>query len=270
MTHSRIRNILLKEWRVLFTELNSTLLVTLLPLLIVGQGVLYVWLAYYFGRETILSIPLFQAALEKLQQALPQAVGLSSAEQLQVLLLSQFNFFLLIIPTMIAISFATFSVVDEKLSGSLEALLATPVKTWELLLAKTLAGVIPALIITWLCGGVFLLVVVGIGWGQLVAQLLTPSWFLSLFLLTPAVAMLSFMLGIIGSSRARDARSAQNGVVFIIFPVLGLIGIQVTGLVWFTPLLTLVMALAIGIVDFFSLRVAVRLFHRESIVTQWR
>ena len=196
MTRSRIGNILFKEWRVLFADLNSTLLVTLLPLLIVGQGILYVWLAYSFGGETILGIPLFQAALEKLRQALPQAAGLTSAEQLQVLLLSQFNFFLLLIPTMIAISFATFSVVDEKLSGSLEALLATPVKTWELLLAKALAGAIPALIITWFCGGVFLLAVVGIGWGQLMAQLLTPSWFLSLFLLTPAVAILSFMLGL--------------------------------------------------------------------------
>ncbi|MDO8690324.1 MAG: ABC transporter ATP-binding protein [Dehalococcoidia bacterium] len=58
------------------------------------------------------------------------------------------------LPTMIAINFATFSIVDEKLSGSLEPLLATPVRTWELLLGKALAGVIPALIITWVCAGI--------------------------------------------------------------------------------------------------------------------
>jgi len=81
--------------------------------------------------------------------------------------------------------------------------------------------------------------------------------------------MLSFMLGVIGSSRARDAKSAQNMALVIIFPVLALIGVQVTGLVWFTPLLTLVLAIGIGVADIIVLRVAVRLFQRESIVVKW-
>ena len=187
-----------------------------------------------------------------------------------MLLLSQFNLFLLLIPTMIAISVATFSIVDEKLSGSLEALLATPVKTWELLLGKALAGAIPAVVMTWISAGVFLLVVSGLGWGALSGFVVTVGWFLTLFLLTPAVAILSFMLGVTGSSRAKDARSAQNTVLVIVFPVLALIGIQITGILWFTPLLILVLALAIIVADFISLRAAVRLFRRESIVVQWR
>jgi hypothetical protein len=68
----------------------------------------------------------------------------------------------------------------------------------------------------------------------------------------------------------KDARSAQTIALLIIFPVFGLIGVQITGIVWFTPLLVLVLALAIGIADFISLRAAVRLFRRESIVVQWR
>ena len=56
----------------------------------------------------------------------------------RVLLLSQFKFFLLLIPTMIAVSFATFSIIEEKQSRSLEPLLATPVKTREVLLGKAL------------------------------------------------------------------------------------------------------------------------------------
>ena len=175
-----------------------------------------------------------------------------------------------IIVGMIAIIFATFSIVDEKLSGSLEALLATPVRTWELLLGKALAGAVPALVITWVCAGIFILGVVGLGWGQLLDLVLTSSWFIFLFLVTPAVALLSFMLGVIGSSRARDARSAQNMALVIILPVLVLIGVQVTGLVWFTPLLTLILALGIAVLDVAILRVAVGLFRRESIIVQWR
>jgi len=270
VTVRRIRNILRKEWELLFTDPNSALFVTLLPLLIVGQGIVYIWLAFRFGGESMLGSPVFQTALAKLLQAIPEVAGLPPSEQLLVLLLSQFQFFLLLIPIMIAVGIATFSIVDEKLTGSLEALLATPVRTWELLLGKTLAGAVPALLMTWISAGCFLLVVGLLRWGDVSRLVLTPSWFLILFLLTPAVAILSFMLGVVGSSRAKDAKSAQNMVVIIVFPILALIGIQVTGIIWFTPSLTLVLALVILAVDYIALRAAVRLFQRESITIQWR
>jgi ABC-2 type transport system permease protein len=270
MSRRRIRSILLKEWTLLFTDLNSAFLMTLVPFLIVGQGILYIWLAAKFAGGSMLTTQVFQTALQKLVVAIPGVAQLPANEQLLVLLLSQFNFFLLLIPTMIAISVATFSIVEEKLSGSLEALLATPVKTWELLLGKALAGAIPALVVTWLSAGVFLVVVSELGWGHLTGFVVTAGWFLTLFLLTPAVAVLSFMLGVTGSSRAKDARSAQNTVLVIILPVLALIGIQITGIIWFTPSVILVLALVIGIADFITLRTAVRLFRRESIVVQWR
>ena len=270
MSHRRIRNILLKEWALLFTDLNSAFVITLLPFLVVGQGILYIWLASRFAGESMLTTQVFQTALQKLVEAIPGITQLPGNEQLLVLLLSQFNFFLLLIPTMIAMSVATFSIVDEKLSGSLEALLATPVRTWELLLGKALAGAIPALVMTWISAGIFLLVVSGLGWGELIGFVVTTGWFLTLFLLTPAVAMLSFMLGVTGSARAKDPRGAQNAALLIILPVFALIGIQITGIVWFTPSLILVLALAIGIADFITLRAAVRLFGRESIVVQWR
>lgn len=270
MARRRIINILLKEWRVLLTDLSSIFLVTLLPILIVGQGILYVWLASNFGGEKMLATVIFQTAIEKIISALPAAEQLSGNEQILVLLLSQFNFFLLLIPTMIAVSVATFSIVEEKQTGSLEALLATPVRTWELLLGKALAGAIPALVMTWVSAGVFLLAVWVLGWGDLLAYVITGSWLLNLFLVTPAIAILSFILGVIGSSKARDAKSAQNMVLVIVLPVLAFIAIQVTGLVWFTPLLTLILGIGILAVDFLMLRAAVRLFRRESILVQWR
>ncbi len=270
MTFKRIRNILGKEWEVLAGDTGTVLLVTLIPLLIVGQGMAYIWAAAHFGGEAMLSNSVLQAAVSKAQDAIPALIGLLAGDQLQVVLLSQFNFYLLLIPTVIAINFATFSIVDEKLSGSLEPLLATPVRTWELLLGKVLAGVIPALIITWICAGIFLALVAGLGWGHLLGLVLSPSYFMVLFLLTPAISVLSFLLGVVGSSRAKDAKSAQNFSVVIILPVLALIGIQVSGLVWFTGLLTLGLALALALLDLIAARLAVPLFQRESIVVRWR
>ena len=270
MARKRIQNVLKKEWLVIFTDLNSALLVTLLPALIVGQAVLVIWLAAEFGGEGATAVAVFAASMAKLRNAVPAVAALPPVEQFQVLLLSQLPFYLLVIPTMIAISFATFSIVEEKTSRSLEPLLATPVRTWELLLGKALSGALPALVVSWVCAGLAVIAVLGLGWGHLLSAVLTPTWYLTLFLLTPGVAVLSFLLGIIASSRARDAKGAQNIAVAVVLPILALVGVQVTGLVWFSPLLTLGLAVVIGVVDVLVLRVAIRLFQRESIVVGWR
>jgi ABC-2 type transport system permease protein len=270
MSRRHIVNILLKEWRFLFTDINTVLLVSLLPLLIVGQLILYIWLAMEFAGESVTNIQIFQNALINLQRAIPAVATFTIGEQFQVLLLSQFIFYILLIPVMISVNMATFSIVDEKLSGSLEALLATPVKTWELLLGKAFAGALPALGVTWICSGIFLLIVVAIGWGNLVEMVLTPVWFISLFLFTPAVTILSFLLGVIGSSKAKDAKGAQSLIAIVIIPVLALIAIQITGIIWFTTISALVLGLCIALADLLVLRIAVKLFQRESIVVSWR
>jgi ABC-2 type transport system permease protein len=88
--------------------------------------------------------------------------------------------------------------------------------------------------------------------------------------LMPAVSLLSFVVGVIGSSRARDAKGAQNLAVLVILPIFALIIAQVTGLIWFTPLSTLFLSLVLIVLDVGMLRVAVRLFARESIIIRWR
>lgn len=266
----RVSNVLRKEWEFVFKDINGALYVTVLPLLIVGQGILYVWLAQAFGSESILGIPLFQAAIDRVVAALPAAAGLPDIQKLLVLLLTQFNFWLLLVPTLVAVVFASTSIVDEKLSRSLEPLLATPVRTWELLLGKALSGAIPAVLATWVCGGVFLAIMAAMGWGGLIAIVVNPAWFISLFLLNPAVAVLSFILGVIGSSKARDTKSAQNLSMAVIFPVFALIAAQTTGFVWFDPILMLVLVGVLGGLDYLLLRVATRLFQRESILVQWK
>lgn len=270
MSRRRIQNVLRKEWTVMLTDPNRALFVTLLPVLIVGQIMLVIWLIVEFGGEGATSVAVFVASLAKLNSALPSVAALPLVEQFQVLLLSQLGLYLLLIPTMIAMSFASFSIVEEKLSRSLEPLLATPVRTWELLLGKALSGALPAVLVTWVCGGLVILGVVGLGWGHLLRWVMTPSWYLSLFLLNPTIALLGFLLGIVGSSRAKDASSAQNIALVIVLPVLILIAVQVTGLVWFTPLLTALLALAVAALDVLVLRVAIGLFQRESIVVHWR
>ena len=171
---------------------------------------------------------------------------------------------------MIAIGFATFSIIEEKQSRSLEPLLATPVSTRELLLGKSLAGAVPAVIITWICAGVFLACVALVGSSQVVSLVTTPSWFISVFLLVPLLTLLSFMLGVMASSRFSDIKNAQNIALVIILPVLAIVAVQIVGVVLLTPLVLFIIAVGIGVLNVLALRVGIRLFHRESIVVRWR
>ncbi len=257
MSGRRIRNVLRKEWLLMARSPSSLLFVAGIPLLLIGQALLLSWI---LPRFLGVDVPIASGMAE----------DLGSIERFRILLLDQFRFFVLLIPAMVANVFATLSIVEEKLTRTLEPLLATPVRTWELLLGKVLSGAIPAVAVAWASTGLFVLLAIGLGWGPLLRSVIDPSWHLSVFLLTPAISILSFVLGVIGSSRASDAKGAQNLAVVVVLPLFALIAVQVVGWVRFTPPLTLALSLGIAALDVLMLRLAVRLFARESILIRWR
>ena len=254
----RVGNVLLKEWLGMATAPSSLLFGVVVPILLVGQAIFLAWILPRVVAPGAIGL------------VVPGGEDLVEADRFRVLILSQFRFFVLLIPAMIANVFATLSIVEEKITRTLEPLLATPVRTWELLVGKTLSGAIPAVLVAWGSAGLFVVASAALGWGGLLAHVLTPSWSLSLFLLTPAISITSFVLGVIGSSRASDAKGAQNLAVIVVLPIFGLIVVQVTGLVWFTPRLTGVVAAGLAALDVLLLAFARGLFARESIVTRWR
>ena len=257
MTTYRIANVLRKEWLLMARSPSNLLFVLVIPLLLIGQALVLSWI---LPRFLAVGVPGSSTLAE----------GLGDVERFRVLLLDQFRFFVLVIPAMVANVFATLSIVEEKMTRTLEPLLATPVRTWELLVGKILSGAVPALAVTWASTGIFVLLTISLGWGPLLQWVVDPSWYLSIFLLTPAISILSFVLGVIGSSRASDAKGAQNLAVLVVLPLFALIAVQVIGLVRFTPLLTLVLSVGITALDALLLRLAVRLFARESILVRWR
>ncbi len=59
MSRKRIINIMLKEWQIMTKDVNTLMLVTVLPLLIVGQMLLYIWLAVEFATDSALNLTIF-------------------------------------------------------------------------------------------------------------------------------------------------------------------------------------------------------------------
>jgi ABC-2 type transport system permease protein len=97
-----------------------------------------------------------------------------------------------------------------------------------------------------------------------------PSWLTGVFLLGPAVGLSSVVAGVIVSARANDPRVAQQIGGIVIVPIVALVLLQATATVLVGPVGFTVLAAIVFVISLAGLRVGVRLFDRESILTRWR
>lgn len=266
----RIAVLLKKEWQELVTRRALVLTLTLPPI---------IFLVIPFGLAVALPALLGDKAgddgdldriFELMRGSSDSLAALSNVELFQVLMLRQFFIFLLFVPVMTAMNIATYSIVGEKVGRSLEPLLATPIRTDELILGKCLAAAIPAVLATLVCfglyvGGVFLLTT------RAVFDNVANATGLSVILaIAPLLTVLALSLGIITSSRSSDPRSAQQIAVVIILPLAALIVSQLAGLFLLTPGIVLIAAGVLLLIDLVVVRVGVTLFERETILTRWK
>ena len=174
---------------------------------------------------------------------------LETSEALQILMLRHFLLILLIVPVVLGTTISAYSIVGEKVSRSLEPLLATPLSTIELLLGKLLASTIPAILISWAVFGIYALAIVIFTPAHVFAYVLNLKALGIIFLICPLVALLGLLLVIIASSRFSDQRSAQLVVVLVILPLVGIMMSQMMGLFLLTPVLVLIGALVLAGTD---------------------
>ncbi len=194
------------------------------------------------------------------------AISISSA--LEIVNLSVM--FLLIIPVALPSVIGSYSIVGEKVEKSLEPLLATPTTDGELLLGKTLASLVPGLIITYIAAA-SLTVILDVWSITKIGIFILPSlnWVLILFLLSPLACLLSVEANVIISSRVSDVRAAQQLGSFILLPII-LIAIFGGLFAGGTLLIPIVIAAVIGIIDVALFYVSKATFQREEILTKWK
>jgi ABC-2 type transport system permease protein len=182
----------------------------------------------------------------------------------------QYLFYILIIPMMMPVYIAAYSIVGEKETKSLEPLLATPISVWELLVGKATAAVVPSVILTWLS---FIVLVIG---GYLIMPepvflaLIRPVWLVGMALLSPLLALLSVFCGMIISSRMNDPRAAQQVTGIFVVPIIALSMAVLAGKI-FLSVAVVIMASAVTLaIDCVVFYFAVKLFQRETILTRWK
>lgn len=196
--------------------------------------------------------------------------GLTTEGQIEYFLFQQFLMLFLLIPVTGAMALAAHAVVGEKQARTLEPILASPVTTLELLIAKVLGALVPTFLIT-LAGlilffaGIALFAAPGV-----TAAMMTGRTAVLVLLIAPAAALVSLQAALVISSRVQDARTAQQFALLIVLPLMGLLVAGFVGKLWLTTGPLAVMGLGLLAVWVLLVMVSVVLFDRESILTRWR
>jgi ABC-type Na+ efflux pump permease subunit len=261
----RIRAIVRKE--MLDLRKNRAIVVSMaaLPLLLVG--IVLGTMAFLGGIDATLTT---DEAQQWSRFVTPELAALGPRDGFLVALTDQWIFYLMLMPMALPIAISTHGVIGEEQLRALEPLLATPVTTAELIVGKTIAA---AWIPIALCWGAYAAVAIGAAFLSspvVLAHVLRPAWPIGMLTLAPLLAVASTLAGLSASSRFQDPRSAQGVSVVFVLPLMGVAVTIVIGKVFVSPLLMLGASGVLLAVCAALLRLAVRLFARETVLTRWR
>lgn len=267
MNLKRIRTIIDKEWAevfqnrmVLFTMIFLPLIFTVLPLV----------MFYFTGQEMgdVGGVNTADVPLEFLSACSEDMTGI---ECMQIYLVNQFLLLFMMVPVIIPVTIAAYSIVGEKTTHSLEPLLATPITTFELLAGKSLAAALPAIMVGWVSFGVFILTLPLIGVSSAVIEYIVgPTWLLAILIAGPLMAIAAVNLALYVSSRVNDPRTAEQISALLIVPILGLLFAQLAGVIVINVMVMLSFIGGMILLDIGMIYLGATIFQRENILTRWK
>jgi ABC-2 type transport system permease protein len=195
---------------------------------------------------------------------------LSTEAQIQFFLFQQFLTLFLLTPITGAMALAAHSIVGEKQARTLEPLLATPIATAELLVAKVLGALLPTLAISLAGLAFYFAAIVAFAAPGVIGAMVSARTALLILVIGPASALVSLQAALVISSRVNDARTAQQFGVLIILPLAALLVAQFTGRLWLSA--GTLALIGLGLIGLWLLLTIVSavVFERESILTRWR
>lgn len=261
----KIRTIVSKEWSEVFRNRLVLFTVAFLPLILTALPL--ITLATMSGMEGDLTSMSDAAPAEMFGE---RCVGLTEIECGQIYLLDLFTVMFMILPVAIPVTIAAYSIVGEKTTRSLEPLLATPITTTELILAKMVAAVVPAIVASWLAYIIYVVAVRLMVSDSVFSAVVDPMWLLAIFVVGPLLALLAVTFAMIVSSRVSDPRVAEQLSTFVILPLILLIIGQSVGFIIISRQTIVVIGLIVAVLDAVMVYLSVRLFEREVILTRWK
>ena len=266
MNTTKIWEIMKKEWGEVFKNKIVLFAVAFMPILFTVLP-LYILYSTQGGGDIAQA---FSAAEEMPSEFAAVCGSLTGSDCTQFFLVSQFIILFLMMPIIIPVTIASYSIVGEKTTRTLEPLLATPLTTLELLAGKAFAAVTPALVVTWLSYIVFMVGTSIIASTAVFLTLLEPVWLLAIFGLGPLLSVAGVSIAVMISSRVNDPRIAEQLSSLVVLPLLALFMGQSFGLVTVNETVIIWIALILLVLDAGMLYFATQLFQRETILTRWK
>jgi len=199
------------------------------------------------------------------------ATKASTSTAVLVGLLDSFSFFFAIIATIIPTVISSYSIVGEKVEKSLEPLLATPATDDEILLGKSLASSIPAILAVFLGATIFMILTDAVTYGKL-GYLYYPNWTMALVILVIAPLSVVFSVegNILVSARVNDVRTATQLGSLIVLPYFAIYLLSEIRLISVDTTSLFIIAAIVLVADVFLFYLSRATFRREEILTKWK
>jgi ABC-2 type transport system permease protein len=191
-------------------------------------------------------------------------------EYTQGLIGTTFSNFFILLSMIVPSTIAAYSIIGEKSNHTLEPLLATPVRRWQLLTGKILTSLLPAALLTWMSGGLFIAELAIFTDANVVSHVITGGWLILFIIGTPLLGLIAVAIMTAISSRVNDTRTAQQLSVWAVVPILGIVLGELSGQFELTVLVAVVSCLILIPVAIVLTWGAAQLFQREAILTRWR
>lgn len=173
------------------------------------------------------------------------------------------------VPVILPSVMAAHSIVGEKLTRSLEPILVTPIRTWELLVGKLLAIVGVAIVPSLVAYGIYVVVLVAVAPPAVLALAVSPAFLLTVGVVGPLSSVLAVTFGMIVSARSSDLQTAQGISGLLVLPAIGLGMAQLFGAVAVTVTSAFLKIGILLVVDAGMLVLCVSIFERETILSRW-
>lgn len=199
----------------------------------------------------------------------PSLQGLTVHEYTQALIGTTFSNFFLLLSMIVPSTIAAYSIIGEKNNHTLEPLLATPVRRWQLLAGKILAALAPAVLLTWVSGGLFIAELAIFTDANVVSHVVTGGWLILFIAGTPLLGLIAVAIMTAISSRVNDTRTAQQLSIWAVVPIAGIILGELSGQFELTVFVAVIASLVLIPVATLLTWGAAQLFQREAILTRW-
>lgn len=175
--------------------------------------------------------------------------------------------YMLAIPALVPSTLAAMAIVGERVQGSLEPVLSTPVTARELLLGKAMAAFVPSLVIAYLVFGIYIAVVELFAAPGIASALIQGPDLIAQVVFTPLLALWSIWIGMAVSSRTSDPRTSAQLSTVVSLPTVAVTSLMAFNVIPINTKVAFGFGLGLFVLNRLGLVMASALFDREKLIT---